>query len=308
MTAEILEKVNVDKDNHEYLVKNYPSGSRFGLMKDVFLGRMGEVSKVNWIMLIFCLPVFAVLIYASMLSAKNSVYAPFSANFGIGYPVVSDAQALYDKATFATSLTRTLLLLPCIAIGFVGLAGVFNVIKYQMLGVNVKIWKEFFKGVRNNWFVHLWLGAVAAAAYLLLEMSIQGFGVTDFPLGWKITLIVLSSLIMLVVLMFTMFIVTQSALYGMSIGKMIKNAALFVKSFPVQNLLIIIASSVPAALLMIMGDSFFLQILVIMICTMLGFSYIGCIWTDYSHFVYYNIFTAAIEKANGKGKNKKKAR
>lgn len=305
MTKDILEKVSVDKENHEYLVKNYPSGSRFGLMKEVFLGRMNDVSKANWIMLIFCLPLFAVLVYASMLAAKDSVYAPFSSNFGIGYPATDNAQALYDEATFATALTRTCMLLPCIAIAFVGLAGVFNVIKYHMLGANVKVWKEFFKGVKNNWFVHLWIGAIAALAYFLLEMSICGFGVPSFPLGWKIALIVISSLIILTVLTFAMFIITQSALYYLPMGKMIKNAALFVRSFPLQNLLIMIASSIPAVLLMIMGDSFFLQILVIMICSMLGFSYIACVWTDYTHFVYYNIFTAAIENSTGKGKKKR---
>ena len=176
-----------------------------------------------------------------MLAAKDSVYAPFSSNFGIGYPVTDNAQALYDEATFATALTRTCMLLPCIAIAFVGLAGVFNVIKYHMLGANVKVWKEFFKGVKNNWFVHLWIGAIAALAYFLLEMSICGFGVPSFPLGWKIALIVISSLIILTVLTFAMFIITQSALYYLPMGKMIKNAALFVRSFPLQNLLIMIA-------------------------------------------------------------------
>lgn len=304
MVKNVLNKLYVDKENHEYLMKNYQEGSRFKLFSGVFFGKMGVMTKANWMMLLFCLPAFAVLFYTYYLSIKYAAYTPFSANFGIGYPVVPNAELIYGELIFKNNMFRALLLIPCIIIGFVGLAGAFNIIKYESLGMHVKIFRTFFKGIKNNFVTHMWLGLINSIFFFLLVLSFNNFGVTDLALGWKITSIALSIIIMAFSAVMSMYIMTMTALYDMPLRKMIGNAFWLTISFVLQNVIILIFSLVPVVLLIFMNTSMFLQIIVIMICAMLGFSYIITIWTIYNHYVYGMLFTARLEQQSGKKKNR----
>ncbi len=308
MKANLIDKLYVDKANHDYLTENYLEGSRFKLFSNVFFGKMGAMSRANWMMLLFCLPAFAVLFYAYYLTIQYSAYTPFSGNLGIGYPVVSNAEEIYSALMYKNSMFRALLLVPCVIVGFVGLAGAFNVIKYQSLGIDVKIFKTFFKGVKNNAVTHIWLGLINSMLFLLLTFTINGFGVENLHLAIKIISIILVSVLFAFSIIVSMFIMTQSALYDMPLSNMIKNAVRLTFTFVLQNIIILIFSLVPVGLLFIMNTSYILQLIVIMVCAMLGFSYIICIWTIYSHYVYYMLFTAVIErKENGK-KQKRNAK
>lgn len=306
MRNNIVDKLTVDEYNHEYLLKNYQEGGRFKLFSNVFFGKMGAMSKANWMMLLFCLPVFAAIFYASYLALNIEAAVPFSANYGLGYPMVSNIREIYDHLIFKNNMFRALLLVPGIIIGFVGLAGAFNIIKYECLGFNVKIFKTFFKGIKNNFVTFMWLGLVNSLIFFQLVMALNFYGNNDLALAWKIVTITLSVLLMAFSAVISMFVMTQAALYDLPLIKMLKNAFWFTVSFGLQNAIILIFSLVPVGLLLLMSTSYFLQLIVIMVCAMLGFSYIICIWTVYSHYVYGIAFSAAIDAKSGKNKKKRR--
>ncbi|MCH5163640.1 MAG: hypothetical protein J1F36_01340 [Clostridiales bacterium] len=308
MAKNLIDRLSVDESNHEYLMKNYQEGGRFKLFSNVFFGKMGVMSKTNWLMLLFCLPAFAVIFYTAYRAFDYSVYTPFSSNFGLGYPVVNDAEEIYAGLMFQNNMFRALLLIPCIVIGCIGLAGAFNVIKYESLGFSVKLGKTFFKGVKNNMVTYMWLGFINALIFFVFELSLNFFGNPELALAVKIIAIVLSAILMAFVVVVSLYVMTQAALYDMPLVKMIKNAFWLTVSFFLQNLIIFILSLVPVVLLMVMGSSYFLQLIVIMVCAMLGFSYIVCIWTIFSHYVYGMVFTACIEKDKPQKKNRRRAK
>ncbi len=307
MVKKLIEKLYVDKDNHEYLMDNYIEGGRFRLFSNTFFGKLGAMSRTNWVMLLFCLPAFAVLFYTYYLSLRYAAYTPFSGNLGIGYPVVPDADAIYAGLMFKNNMFRALLLVPCIIVGFVGLAGAFNVIKYESLGIDVKIFKTFFKGIRNNAVIHLWLGLINSVIVFLLLFAINDFGVENLHIAVKIVSIVLLTLLLAFSVVMSMYIMTQAALYDLPLSKMIKNAVRLTFSFILQNFIILVFSAVPVGLLFLMGTSYLLQLLVIMALAMVGFSYIICVWTIYNHYVYSMLFSAVIESQGGNKKKKKRA-
>ncbi len=306
MVKNLVDKLSIDEYNHEYLIKNYQEGGRFKLFSSVFFGKMGAMSKANWMMLLFCLPVFAVIFYASYLALNIDAAVPFSANFGLGYPVVSNVSEIYNHLVFKNNMFRALLLVPGIIVGFIGLAGAFNIIKYECLGFNVKIIKTFFKGIKNNFITFMWLGLVNSLVFFQLVAALNFYGNPDLALAWKIVTITLSVLLMAFSAVVSMYVMTQAALYDLPLVKMLKNAFWFTVSFGLQNIIILIFSLVPVGLLVLMNTSYLLQLIVIMVCAMLGFSYIICIWTVYSHYVYSAAFSAAIEARSGKGKKKKR--
>ncbi len=306
MVKNLVDKLSVDEYNHEYLVKNYQEGGRFKLFSNVFFGKIGAMSKANWMMLLFCIPAFAVLFYAAYRATSIEAFTPFSSNFGLGYPVVNNANEIYEGLMFKNNMFRALLLIPCIIIGFLGLAGAFNIIKYECLGFNVKIIKTFFKGLKNNFVTFMWLGLVNALVFFQLVMACNFYGNQDLALAWKIVTITLSAIAMAFCAILSLYVMTQAALYDLPLLKMLKNAFWLTVAFGLQNFLIFIMSLVPVGLLFLMNVSGFLQLIVIMVCAMIGFSYIICIWTIYSHYVYNAAFGAVIESKTGKGKRKSK--
>lgn len=306
MVKNLVDKLSVDEYNHEYLIKNYQEGGRFKLFSNVFFGKMGAMSKANWMMLLFCLPVFAAIFYASYLALNIEAAIPFSANFGLGYPMVNNISEIYNHLIFKNNMFRALLLVPGIIIGFIGLAGAFNIIKYECLGFNVKIIKTFFKGIKNNFITFMWLGLCNALIFFNLVAALNFYGVSDLALAWKIVTISLSVLLMAFSAVVSMFVMTQAALYDLPLIKMLRNAFWFTVSFGLQNIIILVFSLVPVGLLILMSVSYFLQLIVIMVCAMLGFSYIICIWTVYSHYVYGIAFGAALDAKNGKSKKKRR--
>ena len=308
MKKDLLNKLTVDEYNHEYLMKNYQEGGRFKLFSNVFFGKMSNMSKANWWMILFALPALAAIIYIAYRAANYSSYVPFGSNYGLGYPVINDNEAVYADLIFKNNMFRALLLIPCIVIGFVGLAGLFNVVKYESLGFTVKVGKEFFKGVKNNFTIYMWVGLVLALLYFSLDLSLNFYGNPELGLAWKIVTIAANIIVMAFALVMSFFILTQAALYNMPVGKMIKNAFWLTVSFVIQNLIMLVFSLVPVALLFLCGSSSLLDIIIFMVLAMVGFSYIACVWTIYSHYVYGMLFTAVIDQNNGGKKKHKKAK
>lgn len=307
MTKKLLDRLTVDEDNHEYLLKHYQEGGRFKLFSNVFFGKMGNMAKTNWWMLLFCLPAFAVIFYTAYRAFDAGVYTPFSSNFGLGYPVVDNAEEIYWQLIFQNNMFRALLLIPCIIVGFVGLAGAFNVIKYESIGFTVKVTRTFFKGVKNNFVTYMWLGLINAIMFFLLVLSVNYYGNPSLALGWKIVTIALTVIVMAFVVIMSMYIMTMTALYDLPLMKMIKNAFWLTISFVLQNIIILIFSAVPVGLMFLIGTSYIMQFIVIMVCAMLGFSYIIAVWTIYNHYVYSMLFTAVIHKDDDKSKKNKRA-
>lgn len=309
MRKELLTKLAVDEENHDYLVKNYQEGGRFKLFSNVFFGKMGNMAKVNWWMVLFVLPVLAALIFMMYKAYDYATYTPFSANYGLGYPVISDSEEVYAELIYKNNIFRALLLIPCIIIAFIGLAGAFNVIKYESLGYNTKVSKEFFKGIKNHFVPFMWLGLVNALLYLSLEFALNFYGNPDLHLAWKIITIAVNVLALIFSLTVSFYAMTQEVMYNLPFGKLLKNSLHFTVSFVVQNLIIFVFSMIPVGLLFLLNASLLVQMLIIMALAMVGVSYIVCVWTVYGHYVYNLIFSAVIEQNKpAKVKNKKKAK
>ena len=144
--------------------------------------------------------------------------------------------------------------------------------------------------------------------YFSLDLSLNFYGNPDLALAWKIVAIAVNVIVMAFALVMSFYILTQAALYDLPMGKLIKNAFWLTVSFVIQNVIMLVFSLVPVALLLLCGSSTFLNIIIFMVLAMVGFSYIACVWTIYTHYVYGMLFTAVADQNNGGKKKHKKAK
>ena len=79
--------------SEEYARSTLPT-NRWQLFWDIFKGNFGKIVKVNLLTLLFFVPLFAVIIFHSLMGQANSLLYPFGANLGVGYPAAPGQQGL----------------------------------------------------------------------------------------------------------------------------------------------------------------------------------------------------------------------
>ncbi len=295
--TKLLSKVDFDDVNHKYIEDNRPSVGRFSHFRSTFLGKLWIMSKANWLELLFCAPIIVVFVLFYVQRTYANVSINYSGNFGLGYPVITDAAEAGLARGFYLTMYRALILIPCFIFAFIGLAGVFNVVKYEAWGTDVKVMRTFFKGVRNNFVPFMWMGLWVGVCFMLLELALNVFDVYHLSVVFKILAVIVAIVLFLFVLSVAMYMTTQASVYNLSFKSLIKNSVIFTVSFIPQNLIFIAFGLAPLLLLLLPS---FLRIFGVVLAATLGISYMACVWTIYAQFVYDGLF------ANFKKKKKKK--
>ena len=69
--------------SEEYARSTLPT-NRWQLFWDIFKGNFGKIVKVNLLILLFMLPVIAIVVMRLMLNSANGISYPFGASLGVG--------------------------------------------------------------------------------------------------------------------------------------------------------------------------------------------------------------------------------
>ena len=93
------------KERSEDYARSTLPTNRWQLFFDVFKGNFGKLVKVNLLMLIFFIPLLAVIIFSlTYTEAMGSIY-PFGANLGVGYPVAPNMQGQSEILALTVDMT-----------------------------------------------------------------------------------------------------------------------------------------------------------------------------------------------------------
>ena len=298
MAATLRERLTVDETNHRYIQDNKPEIGRFAHFRATYFGKLWIMSKTSWLCLLFLLPAIVCFVYFYVQTTTANVTLPYSGNFGLGYPVVTDAAAQELVRNFYISLQRALFLIPCFIVFFVGLAGVFNVVKYETWGTDVKVVRTFFKGVKNNFAAFMWMGLLVGVCFFLFNLCLTVFDFYGIHIAWKIIACIVSAALLLLMLMTAMFFCTQASVYDLTLGELFKNSFALAFAFILQNLFFTVAGLVPLLLLFLPG---ILRTIAIVVVVSWGVAFMACVWTIYAQFVYDALFS---DKKKKKSKHK----
>lgn len=256
--------------------------SKWTMFKQLFFGRFGTMVLLNFLTLFFALPAVAVILLFYLNSSVAAGYLPYSSNIGIGYPVVTNAVQLGLLNDFSYGIYEYLILVPCIAIFALGVAGNLYVIRKLIWNEPTRTIKDFFRGIKKCWLSSLIMGFMFGLALLLVRFSLGYFDAFELSVAYKALTITVAIILLVFMIMFTSFFMTQNAAFKMRPTVLIRNSVLFVFGAFLQSIIFIGIGLIPVYLVFIPG----ITILLIIIYVFLGISFSTLVISLFCHYCY----------------------
>ncbi|MCL2556086.1 MAG: hypothetical protein FWE03_03580 [Firmicutes bacterium] len=303
------DKLTLDEANQKILHENRQEVKigGFGLFKNVITKKFWITVKINWLVLVFALPLIVWIFFWQMRVMQFNVSLPYSSSIGIGYPIIPNLPYLSNTARFSLALNRALVMIPLIALACVGLAGAFNVMKYVVWGMEIKIIKTFFKGIKNSFLSFIWMGVILALCFFMMTSFVFVFDVNQISVAVKVIMLIVGSIISLFAIIMTLFVFTQSSMFNLSMLDMIKNAFWLSIKFILQNIFIALTGVLIIAFVFIPSTGGFLGMLLTMmgfiLFFMFAFSWMAAAYTIYSHFIFDALYDSKRKDEDKKGES-----
>ena len=271
--------------------------TRWGLWWDTFKNRLGALCKVNLLLLLFLIPVIAVLLFSYFQETAYGMAIPANANFGIGYYPRDDINSLYASMKLNVTLTQYLLLVPCFMIFGVGLAGATYVVRRISWGEGVHVGANFGHGIKENW--KYFVGASALLALSFFGMMFCFFGLDMFSSSKVlITIIQVVGVIQFVfVLIMFMYFCTQCVTYQLRFTDLVKNSFLFAIALFPQNLFFMALAIFPVIFAFAFTDLIWLSVIGWILIIFVGLANMLLVWTIFNHYVYDKYINDRVEGA-----------
>lgn len=288
--------------SESYAASTLPT-NRWQLGWDVFKTNTGKHFKLNLLTLLFFIPLIALIVFTYLYKSFLVSQYPFSKNMGIGYPAYPAVFGLTATLSLNTNVEFFKFAIIAVAVGAVGLSGGFYVMRNMVWAEGVIVGSDFWKGVKQNYFVVFFS--------LLFYTVIMGFSLISINLaqvlidtasGTRWLLIVaqvITYLIMGIVSVMTLYMITLGVTYKLSFGKLIKNAFILTIALVPTNIFFAFLAVLPFLLLFIGVP--LLMSLVLVLLVVWGLSIFMLIWTNYSNWVFDKFIN---DKVPGAKKNR----
>ena len=285
-----------------YAASTLPT-NRWQLGWDVFKTNTGKHFKINLLTLVFLLPFIAICVLTYMYKLANVDILPFTQNMAIGYPSYPSTFGLSANLALAASVEFFKFLIVGILVGAVGLSGGFYVMRNMVWAEGVIVGSDFFKGVKQNYFVVLFsllfYGVIMGLSVISVNMAQL---LIDTCTGIKWLLVsaqVLTYIIMGIVSIMVLYMITLGVTYKLSFGKLIKNSFILTIGLIPTNVFFAFLAVLPFLLFSLKVSM--LMALAIVLVFVWGFSIFMLIWTDYSNWVFDRFIN---DKVPGAKKNR----
>ena len=285
-----------------YAASTLPT-NRWQLGWDVFKTNTGKHFKINLLTLVFLLPFIALCVITYMYKLANVDVLPFTQNMSIGYPAYPSTFGLSANLALSASIEFFKFLIIAILVGAVGLSGGFYVMRNMVWAEGVIVGSDFFKGVKQNYFVVLFsllfYGVIMGLSVISVNMA-QLLIDTCTGIRWLLTAAqVLTYIIMGIVSIMVLYMLTLGVTYKLSFGKLIKNSFILTIGLIPTNVFFAFLAALPF-LLFFLKISIFMALAIVLVFIW-GVSIFMLIWTDYSNWVFDRFIN---DKVPGAKKNR----
>lgn len=241
--------------------------------KDVFILAFRKhyptILGVSVAMLIFALPAIAVF------------FGSYIEFYYLGGTSAENAMELYSIQT-----RMYLWLIPAFMILSVGAAGSFYVIRRMVWGEEGPFFKDFFRGIKNNWWQSIIVGTI-----FILFVGALNYGMNMLVLNASLgsfywVLYMVQIFLSVISLMLLLFQYSAIAVYNDNVFKIIKNSfALVWMSLP-RSILILILAFLPVFLFLTFVKVYIIYVIVIVFLALVGFGYGILLFTLHTHYVF----------------------
>ncbi len=286
-----------------YAASTLPS-NRWELGWDVFKTNKGKMVGLNLLTLVFFLPFFFLLFLRYVNKLSLTGLYPFGQNLAGGYPFFPASAGLEAQLELVLNRQFFLYLVIAVAIAAVGISGGFYVMRNMIWTESVSVGSDFFKGVKQNYFVVffslLLYSAVVAVAVISVNISnyliASGSGVKWLLVAEQAVSIILIAFSTIMVL----YMISAGITYKLKFFALIKNSFLFTVALLPVNVFFVLFASV-FFLIFLLGFSF-LTIVAVLLAIFFSLSMFMLVWTNYTQWVfdkYVNDRVAGAKKNRG---------
>ncbi len=278
----IVQRMMFGRDDKPDLTPEQLNMSKWAMFKYLFFNRFGTMVFLNLLTLLFALPAIAVILLFFMNSTVANGFIPYSANIFIGNNVVVNAVNQGNISAFTYQLFEFLVLVPCIAVFAVGVSGNLYVIRKLIWEEPTHTFKDFFRGIGKCWLPSLLIGIAFGLTLVLVVFSLGYFDAYGMSVSLKALSVTLSMILLVFMIIFTSFFMTQNVAFKMRPMVLIRNSVLFVFGALLQSIIFIGIGLIPVYLMFIPG----ITVLLVMIYVFLGFSFSTLVISLFCHACY----------------------
>ena len=262
--------------------------NRWELGWDVFKTNLGKLFGLNWLTLVFIIPFFLLLGLRYLNKVDMVSYYPFAQNVSGGYPFFPSTIGLESQMNFALNRQIALFIIVAVLIGSVGISGGFHVMRNMIWAEGVMIGADFWKGVKQNYFVVMFSLLLYSVVMVLSILSVNMASVlidTHEGIEWLlITMQVISYILMGFITVMTMYMITLGVTYKLKFRNLIRNA--FILTIALLPVNIFFAAFASVFFLLIMSGVNLLVMIGVVMVAIWGVSLFMLIWTNYSQWVF----------------------
>ena len=277
--------------------------NRWELGWDVFKTNKGKLCGLNLLTLIFLLPAVFLIFTRFVLKSNYTEAYPFAQNIGISYPMYPSSAGLEANLSMFLNMQVFKYVYIAVAIGAIGIAGGFYVMRNLVWTEGVMVTSDFFKGVKKNYFVVLFSLIIYATIMMLsltsINMSTMMLETHRGPSWLLVIAQVVTYLIMGLSTMMILYMITLGINYKLSFKNLVRNSFILSIALIPTNAFFIVFAAVWFVLLFL--NMQIILIIAIILCLMWGCSLFMLVWTDYSHWVFDKFIN---DKVPGAKKNR----
>ncbi len=287
--------------SEEYARASLPS-NRWELFWDIFKGRFGKLFIINLLILLFCLPFIALIVFRSMsISAYGTLY-PFSQGFGVGYGAYPSMVGWPESIVHMVNISTLIFTPIAFFIAAVGISGGAYVIRNMVWTEGIFVANDFWRGIKQNFkqilIILLFYSVVFYFSFLAISMCEKNVAQGISPVWLFKVAKVLIYILLITFSVMTLHMITMCVTYELKIKHLIKNSFLFTFALLPSNVVFLFLGLIPFLLLLFNG---FLMIIGVLIIIIFGFSYFLLVWTNYCQWSYDKFLN---DRVKGAQKNK----
>ncbi len=290
----IVQRMMFGNENKPDLTPERMQMTKWAMFKYLFFRRFGTMVALNMLTALFAVPAVLVVILFYLNISVNSGIIPYSANLGIGYPVVVDAVQQGMTVNFTYYVIEFAALVPCIAVFALGVSGNLYVMRKLIWEQPSRTFKDFFIGIKKSWLGALAVGAAYGLTLLFFVFSLGYFDTYYISTSLKVVSVILSVILLIFMTLFTAFFMTQHAAFKMRPIVLIRNSILFIAGTHVLSVIFIGIGLAPVFLAFIPGITMLLSMLYVFI----GFSFSTLVISLYCHYCYERFLYDKIDAAD----------
>ncbi len=298
----LINRLIMGKEKSEGYARASLPSNRWELFWDIFKGRFWKLVVVNLLVLVFFIPLFALIFFRYVAILNYGSMVPFSQSFGVGFGSVGSLVGYSESVILNVNMIVYLFLPIAVIIAMLGISGGAYVIRNMVWTEGIFVSNDFLRGIKQNFKQHLIIGLIYSIVFYLITLSmsmVDQMIATGTGIKWLLIVSkILSIGFMAFFTMMTAHAITMSVTYTLSIPKLYKNSFLFSLGLLPQNIFFLAVSAIPFFLLMFSGIFMTIGIILILL---IGFSLVLLVWTNFCQWAYDRFIN---DKVPGAQKNR----